>query len=85
MTYMAAPIFTCSIGHTICNVCRPRLAKCPMCAESFGASRNYTLEEIAKDVTVPCQYDSKGCIFTGSASKMFYHEQECSFNNSLRE
>lgn len=68
MTYMAAPIFTCPIGHTICNVCRPRRAKCPTCAEPFGKSRNYTLEEIAKDAKVPCQYDSKGCTFTDRKS-----------------
>ncbi|XP_018571891.1 uncharacterized protein LOC108911437 [Anoplophora glabripennis] len=85
MTYMAAPIFTCTIGHTICNVCRPRLEKCPSCAEPLGRSRNYALEEITKDARVPCQYDSKGCTFAGSTTKMYIHEQECSFSNLLRE
>ncbi|XP_018565033.1 uncharacterized protein LOC108906292, partial [Anoplophora glabripennis] len=61
VTYMAAPIFACVSGHTICMECKSRLEKCPTCQASLDGPRNYTLEEMADDVEIPCQFNINGC------------------------
>lgn len=42
--FMKPPIYQCNSGHSICNLCRPRLEKCPTCRSMFGNTRNYSLE-----------------------------------------
>uniref|UniRef100_V5G3A4 E3 ubiquitin-protein ligase siah-1 n=1 Tax=Anoplophora glabripennis TaxID=217634 RepID=V5G3A4_ANOGL len=84
MAYMTAPIFTCVTGHTFCNECKPRLQKCPTCQASLDGSRNYTLEEMANDMKVSCQFDVNGCTFFDSTSNMRIHELECSLKDLPR-
>ncbi|XP_072391153.1 E3 ubiquitin-protein ligase sina-like [Diabrotica undecimpunctata] len=77
--FMKPPIFQCSSGHSICNMCRPRLEKCPTCRSAFGNTRNYSLEGLTAGVQYPCVYHDSGCLEIGSANHIVKHESECSF------
>ena len=51
MEMMVAPrkIFSCSLGHSVCSVCRPQLVNCPECRNGF-AFRNVSLERIIANI-----------------------------------
>ncbi|XP_018571890.1 uncharacterized protein LOC108911435 [Anoplophora glabripennis] len=82
VTYMAAPIFACVSGHTICMECKSRLEKCPTCQASLDGPRIYTLEEMADDVEIPCQFNINGCPLIGNVSRLRTHESECMFSQT---
>lgn len=75
--FMKPPIFQCQSGHSLCNVCRPKLEKCPTCRAIFGSTRNYSLEGLTSGVHYPCSYHDLGCKESGPANKMVKHEREC--------
>ncbi|XP_057670190.1 E3 ubiquitin-protein ligase sina-like [Diorhabda carinulata] len=77
--FMKPPIYQCHSGHSLCNLCRPRLEKCPTCRSTFGNTRNYSLEGLTVGVMYPCIYHDSGCAEIGSASDILKHESECSF------
>lgn len=77
--FMKPPIFQCQSGHSICNLCRPRLEKCPTCRAIFGSARNYSLEGLTSGVHYPCVYHDLGCNENGAASQILKHEKECIF------
>ncbi|CAG9864102.1 unnamed protein product [Phyllotreta striolata] len=76
-TFMKPPIFQCHSGHSICNMCRPRLDRCPTCRSTFGNTRNYSLEGLTVGVQYPCIYHDSGCPEIGSANYMTSHEKQC--------
>ncbi|KAF7281491.1 hypothetical protein GWI33_004736 [Rhynchophorus ferrugineus] len=47
---MCAPIYSCEIGHAICNICKKKLTKCPLCENKLTDSRCFALEAIAQKV-----------------------------------
>lgn len=75
--FMKPPIFQCQSGHSVCNVCRPRLEKCPTCRAIFGSTRNYSLEGLTSGVYYPCAYHDQGCTESGTANQIVKHEREC--------
>lgn len=75
--FMKPPIFQCQSGHSICNVCRPRVEKCPTCRSIFGSTRNYSLEGLTSGVHYPCAYHDLGCTESGPANQILKHEREC--------
>ncbi|CAH1101726.1 unnamed protein product [Psylliodes chrysocephalus] len=77
--FMKPPIYQCNSGHSICNLCRPRLEKCPTCRSMFGNTRNYSLEGLTAGVQYPCIYHDSGCNEIGSSNYMVKHESECLF------
>ncbi|KAG5866860.1 E3 ubiquitin-protein ligase siah-1 [Gonioctena quinquepunctata] len=52
--YMVPPIHQCVAGHTLCNVCKTKLEKCPSCEGKIEDTRNHFLEKIADTVELPC-------------------------------
>ncbi|CAG9820865.1 unnamed protein product [Phaedon cochleariae] len=77
--FMKPPIFQCQSGHSVCNMCRPRLEKCPTCRATFGSTRNYSLEGLTAGVQYPCIYHDSGCTEISLASQIVKHERECPF------
>lgn len=75
--YLTAPIYLCPTGHSLCGSCKMKMAVCPYCILEIGDSRNFTLEEMAEHVQLSCQYETKGCRFTGNVEKIARHEQKC--------
>ncbi|XP_049818334.1 uncharacterized protein LOC126264434 [Aethina tumida] len=78
-TFMKPPIYQCQSGHSVCNLCRPRLDKCPSCRAPFGATRNYSLEGMTSSVLYPCIYQDMGCDEKAPASDITRHEVSCSY------
>ncbi|KAJ8976415.1 hypothetical protein NQ317_005335 [Molorchus minor] len=76
---MRPPIYQCQSGHSICNLCRPRLEKCPTCRSMFGITRNYSLEGLTSGIRYPCIYHDLGCTELSSAPQISKHENECPF------
>ncbi|KAG5888201.1 hypothetical protein JTB14_036212 [Gonioctena quinquepunctata] len=77
--FMKPPIYQCQSGHSICNLCRPRLEKCPTCRSTFGNTRNYSLEGLTTGVQYPCVYHDSGCTEISSVTEIMKHETECPF------
>jgi len=50
---MNAPIHLCKAGHSICNTCRLKLTKCPICQADYTGSRNYTMETMIEEMFRP--------------------------------
>jgi E3 ubiquitin-protein ligase SIAH1 len=61
MEYMVSPILMCVKGHTICDICRPKIPECPTCRQKFSNTRNIPLEKLAREVKYPCSYQKLGC------------------------
>lgn len=77
--FMKPPIYQCQSGHSICNICRPRLEKCPTCRSMFGTTRNYSLEGLTSGIQYPCIYHDLGCSEMSMVNKIIKHESECPF------
>ncbi|XP_072382343.1 uncharacterized protein [Diabrotica undecimpunctata] len=82
--YMVPPIHQCKAGHTLCNVCKAKVEKCPSCEGSIEDTRNFILEDIAEGVEIPCSFESKSCNFRSGVKRMAKHELECPLNNKRR-
>ncbi|VEN42207.1 unnamed protein product [Callosobruchus maculatus] len=77
--YMHSKIFICPTGHSICKKCRKMIKTCPLCKCTMGTTRNYTLEDIAETLEVPCHNDYNGCQFVGQVAETIQHETICGF------
>ncbi|XP_074042267.1 uncharacterized protein [Leptinotarsa decemlineata] len=77
--FMKPPIYQCQSGHSVCNLCRPRLEKCPTCRAIFGNTRNYSLEGLTTGIRYPCIFHDSGCMEISSVSDILKHESECPF------
>lgn len=75
-TYMAPPIRQCTTGHSICEKCRFKLSKCPLCEGSFTEAKNLSLETLAAQIKYPCV--NHGCDVKLSLVNREYHEKNCS-------
>jgi hypothetical protein len=78
--YSKPPIRLCENGHTICNICRYKVTKCPTCRAAFVNTRNLALEDLAAQVMYPCKYRSYGCTETFKHYKIFGHEAICRYS-----
>lgn len=79
MTYMSPPIRQCSTGHSICEPCRKRLPKCPLCQGNFTDSKNITLEALARKMHYPCVNFKAGCVERLALNDRESHEKHCTF------
>ncbi|XP_074032333.1 uncharacterized protein [Leptinotarsa decemlineata] len=78
--YMTKEIYSCEIGHLLCNECKSKVTLCPSCQAPIGCARNYALESMAENVNIPCKNDNKGCVFVGKLHMLSRHEDNCSYN-----
>lgn len=76
--YLSLPIYTCKLGHSVCNVCKGKVGNCPICKSHFEGSRNFALENVIENIQVPCCYKENGCKFIGKPEKIQEHEKVCS-------
>ena len=77
MEYMLPPITLCENGHSVCNTCRQKLHKCPVCKGQFMKIRNLILESLAGKVHYPCKFQEHGCQLTFQLEEITTHQQEC--------
>eukprot|EP00939_MAST-03C_sp_MAST-3C-sp1_P003429 g3429.t1 len=77
--HMMPPIYQCPEGHLICNVCRPKLKKCPTCRGVLGNIRNRAIEQCVAKVVVPCSNSRFGCDETCRVCDMKKHLEKCTF------
>ena len=75
--YMTPPIPMCQNGHCICNTCRQKMNRCPICREQFSESRCRTLENIIEKMQFRCQYYTEGCKFISTVHFIKSHEAGC--------
>lgn len=77
--YMAPPIRQCSTGHSICEKCRRKLPKCPLCQGKFTEAKNLTLEALATKMHYPCEHKDSGCTAKLAFDERERHEAVCMF------
>ena len=89
------PIFACSQGHMICNVCRPQIYHCPICRISIterNQQRLYFAERLLEDkVPAQCKFSELGCEVELIGHLLMQHENgkcpfepvNCDFNEAL--
>ena len=77
MEYMRPPIRMCVNGHSICNICRPKLDDCPICRRQFLKTRNVGLEKLVQEVKYPCTYRQFGCEEVLVHDKLDEHQAKC--------
>uniref|UniRef100_A0AAR5PZR5 RING-type E3 ubiquitin transferase n=2 Tax=Dendroctonus ponderosae TaxID=77166 RepID=A0AAR5PZR5_DENPD len=80
--FMIAPIFICLTGHSLCNVCKPKIKLCPTCKCHFTKGRNFTLEKLAAKIKYPCTNRTIGCHFVSTSDLIRSHENVCEFSNT---
>ncbi|KAF7281484.1 hypothetical protein GWI33_004730 [Rhynchophorus ferrugineus] len=74
---MSGSIFSCRVGHAICEDCSDRLKACPLCAEPLTNMRCFALEGIAESLRLLCINKEKGCEFVGNVDQCKNHEKTC--------
>jgi len=79
MEYMRPPIMLCENGHSICNICRPKVPHCPNCGHQFLNTRNVALEKLATEAKYPCVYRKYGCRKIYSFYGIFKHQEKCKY------
>jgi len=77
MECMRPPVILCANGHNICNICKPKMHRCPTCREQFLNTINLALEDLARQVMYPCKYRSYGCTEILSHDKIVGHQAKC--------
>jgi len=77
--YMVPPIILCANGHSICDICRPKIPHCPTCRQQFLSTRNVALEKLARQVKHPCSYQKYGCEEVFVHDTVREHQQRCHY------
>lgn len=78
MEYLSTPIYTCKIGHSVCNDCKKNMDECPLCKAKYEGSRNFALENVIGNIEVQCVNEKNGCKFVGNLIMLREHEKVCS-------
>jgi len=78
------PIFACSQGHMVCNVCRPQIRLCPICRIAIteeNQQRLYFAERLLEDkVPAECKFSEFGCEVELIGYLLMQHENgKCPF------
>ncbi|XP_077242446.1 E3 ubiquitin-protein ligase DIS1-like isoform X1 [Tasmannia lanceolata] len=70
----------CSDGHILCSGCKSRVRnKCPTCMHELGNIRCLALEKMVVSLTLPCKYQSSGCICIHPRYNKLEHGSQCVF------
>ena len=72
-------VWQCVNAHCVCEACMVGIHDvCPVCqAEPPEYRRNFTLEQIAAQLTVPCNWRDEGCMQVCTLSGRAEHEMNC--------
>ncbi|XP_030767621.1 uncharacterized protein LOC115891313 [Sitophilus oryzae] len=79
--YMLPPIFQCLSGHSICNICKPKIVFCSICKGNIKYTRNFTLENLVTQLSYPCKYSKVGCPIALKAGSIEQHQDLCEFGS----
>lgn len=85
--YMAASIYVCSNGHSICGSCKEKVTNCPMCSVILGSTKNFALESLARalyqtsSALDACPFAANGCKANLALNMLDEHKQRCIFRN----
>lgn len=77
--YVLPPIIQCARGHLICETCRLRITKCPICNDTLGDIRNLQMEKIAGSLRFPCKFAQSGCDVCLPPDQKIKHEDTCAY------
>lgn len=75
--YMVEEIIVCSQGHSLCKKCKDNVILCPICKSPFGASRNFSFENVANMLTYKCRNGK--CLQEFDSKNINRHETNCKF------
>ncbi|KAL1469847.1 hypothetical protein MTO96_040833, partial [Rhipicephalus appendiculatus] len=75
--YALPPILQCQNGHHLCNRCRQRVARCPICRAPKDTNRNLALDHLAEMNLFQCKYHSQGCSAALAIAAKQKHEMSC--------
>lgn len=78
-SYMVPPIRQCSTGHSVCQHCRQKLPKCPLCQSKFTDAKNLSLEALARKMHYPCINKTSGCMARLILDEIDRHERICKY------
>ncbi|XP_069681498.1 probable E3 ubiquitin-protein ligase sinah [Periplaneta americana] len=78
-TSMAAPMYLCRRGHTVCGRCKG--APCPSCKEVVTETRNLFAEVIVSKVLYPCRHGRAGCKHMSLLVDLPRHVAACEYRN----
>lgn len=73
-------IFTCSNGHVVCGICKPKVKTCPTCRDSSieqNAFAERYLQDTLKRTVLSCKYQEHGCDVKDLTPKLKEHESKC--------
>jgi len=73
------PFQGCTNGHNYCNICLPKLKKCPLCPSKKLDCRQLGLENIASSMKWPCNLADMGCTEILKLEDFNKHAAVCSF------
>ena len=87
LTPRQPPVYICPLGHNICQECRPKLSRCPICKEKFKeGSRNYFAEKILEKLERNCRYEIFQCDFsTCDSQHLIDHEIVCDKKQDMED
>ena len=72
------PISGCASGHVLCQQCRWKVLSCPLCRRRVsGGFNNVVLGQIAEIAMHKCIFESFGCSYQTTMTKIQQHESEC--------
>lgn len=74
-------IFQCPSGHSSCNECKSRNARCGICHQLITDMRNITLEGYVSEKKVGCPNTVSGCRLFIKNAEMEAHLKECPFGD----
>ena len=72
------------LGHSICNICKPKMHHCPTCKEKFLNTRNLALEDLACRAKYTCKYQAYGCTESLNCDTIVGHQVKCWYRNNGR-
>jgi hypothetical protein len=75
------PFQGCTNGHNYCNICLPKLKKCPLCPSKKLDCRQLGLENIASSMKWPCNLADMGCTEILKLEDFNKHAAVCSFRS----
>ena len=52
-----SPIYQCSVGHIVCNECKPSLVRCPICVIKYRSTltRDFFAEKLLEHLERRCR------------------------------
>ena len=73
------PIPCCEAGHIVCQNCRGRVTRCPICRGRLEANTSSLADSLVRIVNHRCKFSFHGCDVKMKLDDILIHEKTCSF------